>query len=1755
MKKLIFFLFTAFLSIPLLFSQENLTRCGTIVKNDGQSLPLPPNGILESPKVIYDRFGNTYTSAELSIKTNLATCDGGHFELFFDGNFSQDEQNIICQAFKDISAEILLLPVVPPATNPKAKVSITKSALGAQIHAAASPFYDNSNVNCEKNVENNYVWRSLYVKNDLKSNKVYDGVLYFNSDYGTTTTPKAFNWHTNLTTNPPANYLDLYTIALHEALHIVGFASSINNNGDPYSSYTVWDKQLFSKVLNEKIILSQPTSNCCGGHQKNSKFNYIIDILRDCNKSDGVVMQSPEVKIYGTPIVGNLTNSMSHLCNSLDPMYPTYGFGAARKNLTNDDKAVLCKIGYKGKNCDAYACIVQANNDFFTIPKGTSSYVLPKESILANDFANTSSTLKFKDIKNVILNGNDYTFTLVPGQNIFYYDLSGCDGLCSSAAVYINSFPTCAPSAGNCNLVCGGDFENATKNTVDATTNFRCHQYINSQGVEETQNSIELYQNNTDLIPSINPIRGSFNTGQFNTSPRFFCLPEKLVQAIYVATVGFQFNGVANQYTIPSVPANTKFIHIGMNDYNTGISKDYFEAVLFELKDKLTIGQEYEISFDKFSGCSHSINFSFTKNLPCEKTNSIFPALFNSTPVNNCKDLNGDNITFGVPQIINIPYGSDLAVGNPYQAKWSKVSGIKFTANEESKYLIVFINPDASPSYESQSGKSLFLDNIAVNAVLPPTTVTSIIKQDCNKNKISVEYKVCFPPNLIKPYKVILQPNPTIGLLPSISSGNFAGGNVTIDVPVSDKSLCQTLTLDLEVQSNIPLGAYLPIELNIVSNDICILNNKHITDFNTDYLDLKGNLTKSSLYQKFPKIYSGQVSSTLRVSQDLIIDANYSFNNVTFLIESGVKISILENISATFNNCQFYTCGDKTWQGIEVLAPIKGNAGGTIYLTDCPRIEDAEVAVKLNNKTTATITGNTFSKNNVNVSIENAELSAFTSYNNTHDALKKYLKIPFTGPAPKGVRRTYTAYWLKNASLRGGTLSIGSPLAITKPTKAAEAISGQLNGIVAENSSLITNFVSFANISQSNNYTVNSLLPEGYAIHSKAAQIGNALLVNGIDKTQVLFEKCENGVFSNNIRTTVQKNGMTGMGNGINCQASILGKTSATVTDNGIEGSNSGVTLSGLNVTDVRNNKIAIISSSASSGAAINIFNCGIGSTSPLVVTNNAIEMTNIAYGIRLNTCQNMHIINNKNIQILGSRKGSPTLFTDGINIINTWDSKFYENEIRGVSPTNPANNDPISTPETVGLFMQTSSTNNFCCNTIAHTYTGLEARGLNNIEGNLRGTSFNRHNTGLYIRFNDSSVGLQDHVGTIWNNFLPIAAKNDNNSFIHYKNNPFLIEKVIVIPPLPPLTFPTIFPDLVLVSTPIGIVNSTWFVEDNSKNSIVCNSKSNCGFPPLLKPNFNDTEFAFLKSENPKDEFGELGTWQLSRSLYAKISANPALLEGNELAVMFFEQSKNSNISTFVGIDEGLSYVRSYQSTELDEIEKQVEDKNKEIVIIDTQLATTEKKEVLLKEREIIINALDKVKINLNLVIMSDVSTKKELLQDLLERNGNINSEFENELNIKTLNEAMINFALSNNLTPDLIEKLEKVANQCDLTGGEAVQTARAFLEIQMPHKYGFGRENQCGTTFYSKQQKSNNSIDAKIYPNPSDGNVILDKGQLTIDQIELYSINGHLIERLIISDQFTPINISYLNDGIYYCRLLDNNKEVSHLKVTIIR
>ena len=83
--------------------------------------------------------------------------------------------------------------------------------------------------------------------------------------------------------------------------------------------------------------------------------------------------------------------------------------------------------------------------------------------------------------------------------------------------------------------------------------------------------------------------------------------------------------------------------------------------------------------------------------------------------------------------------------------------------------------------------------------------------------------------------------------------------------------------------------------------------------------------------------------------------------------------------------------------------------------------------------------------------------------------------------------------------------------------------------------------------------------------------------------------------------------------------------------------------------------------------------------------------------------------------------------------------------------------------------------------------------------------------------------------------------------------------------------------------------------------------------------------------------------------------------------------------------------------------------------------------------------------------------------------------------------------------------------------------------------------------------QKKAIVTSEIWIYPNPTEGNIIVNTGNLTIKQLVIFNMSGKMIYNANNSsfDTFIKLDLSFLSRGMYIIDLVDDNN--SHYKAKI--
>lgn len=503
--------------------------CGTYHANETNHFPdLNSEGQgIEETHFYFDRFGNRFPSLNLQQRLHIsqenlqegaesavpvnnyttANCQstGGLFNLYFpdiqngtaigfDDPANAALVNVICQVFSDLDE------LIDQATDPcgggvanAVNIEVLSFASTASILGAASSYYEF--LGETSGIKHGEVWKAINGGDNATGN--LDGSIRINV---------AYNWYAGLDGNPGNTQVDLYSVVLHEALHSLGFASLIGENGGSklqfsggtpvLTHYTPFDQ--FLKLDNGTALIT----NSSGYNWSYSGGNPGVNLVSSCQNP---AVLGPDIRFNGvnnpaSPVhapadwVG--ASSLSHFqigCDGASTddyvMHPSFLPGTSRR-ITQEEIYTLCDLGYKlsgiygtnstlgggfNPNQVAYndcGALFAANDDvgvacsggIFTVKRcnGNKLTILPNQLIDNDHFTGNVSIVNFEEVVTgtpLTVNGSNFEFTPTSvGGVVLRYQLQAQNGARSNYAyVFVNVLPcdgyNCT-STSTCNQIC-----------------------------------------------------------------------------------------------------------------------------------------------------------------------------------------------------------------------------------------------------------------------------------------------------------------------------------------------------------------------------------------------------------------------------------------------------------------------------------------------------------------------------------------------------------------------------------------------------------------------------------------------------------------------------------------------------------------------------------------------------------------------------------------------------------------------------------------------------------------------------------------------------------------------------------------------------------------------------------------------------------------------------------------------------------------------------------------------------------------------------------------------------------------------------------------------------------------------------------------------------------------------------------------------------------------------------------------------------
>ncbi|AEA43589.1 peptidase M10A and M12B matrixin and adamalysin [Fluviicola taffensis] len=493
---------------------------------------LSPNGIFDK---VFDMNGRQYQLSDLQVgsipkNAQLAPallCSSGYFDLYFEQGSGMegssqteiDRRNVICQVFSDLSqfivpansnvhVNILVrninqeLPGYDPLTNP------FPAAISNVLGLASGFYVVPSNASATKGIIDNEIWKTINSGVDSYTgvaspliSTVPNGAMFYHGMVGFNFDNIGNPWNILLNQAPSSSsYFDLYSVALHEITHALGFASLIDANGDSkfntgYEYYSRYD--LFLKTAGNQSLITNTGACSLYNYSFNPALNPTVMTPASFDCATHIKFAGTVNKSVYSPSTFQPPSSLSHMedvCHHtvnpyLDDEYYVMSNGqnggSMKRYLKPEERAVLCDIGYQVNttygitsnlnyfNYNVGVCPglqIAGVNDGITSGGLYQHVVSPGGSltistILQND-VNASS---FECLENIYGNGTltaisstSFTYTAAtPGVVLLRYipvSGTGVRGNITYVLIYVSA-GNCTPTV--CSMLNNGNFEGA----------------------------------------------------------------------------------------------------------------------------------------------------------------------------------------------------------------------------------------------------------------------------------------------------------------------------------------------------------------------------------------------------------------------------------------------------------------------------------------------------------------------------------------------------------------------------------------------------------------------------------------------------------------------------------------------------------------------------------------------------------------------------------------------------------------------------------------------------------------------------------------------------------------------------------------------------------------------------------------------------------------------------------------------------------------------------------------------------------------------------------------------------------------------------------------------------------------------------------------------------------------------------------------------------------------------------------------------
>ena len=690
---------------------------------------LSPSGVFEK---FFDNYGNHLILNDVAIMPQRSISNStvlqsyllqtsGIFEIYYEEGSGMElpndathisRRNVINKVFLDVS-DFLISPLKNAGNPTKIKIWIrnfdeVSSLMTNQISYGTSYYNVPKQTTSIANIIDNQLWKTLNGGKDAYdnvSNVYYDETNKLKFYHATF----AFNfnlpnqWHSVLNNNSPTNKYDLYSYALREVVHALGYNSLISENGaskfgDEYKSYSRFDTFL-NNQNNQKLINNLGGCNAVEGYYF---VGNVADLQGNCNSNSNTSNNSncgqairfigtENIKLF-TPNCFSATNSFNFSNNNCNNAiannwltHANFGLGNTQRYLNNIERLMLTDLGYSTAatfgdittlNYQNYGSATTINtivgvNDGFSenegyVFEGNINENIIITNLLENDYAPTNANLQFECLKDItypntsfsVTSGNSTTAITLQsahrGLHVLSYvpfdSVTGKRGNVTYILIYLRA--TCPNTDTNiCDLVVNGGFNDNNGIIPTETISDITEPYPACNWEIVGNNTSDYFHFSNDEI-TVDVPTNSFGTQEDLITPGFGAYAGlAFIRGLNASGVTVNNNEILSNRLRGPLLANTFYtlsFNVSKGDNSNPNIFGRFQAyvsnrnpVLFNGNENLTSGN-YSTSFGVLNT---NATFSTTTNGWDTITFTFFTGAFTNLQFLYIGGINGNNIT------------------------------------------------------------------------------------------------------------------------------------------------------------------------------------------------------------------------------------------------------------------------------------------------------------------------------------------------------------------------------------------------------------------------------------------------------------------------------------------------------------------------------------------------------------------------------------------------------------------------------------------------------------------------------------------------------------------------------------------------------------------------------------------------------------------------------------------------------------------------------------------------------------------------------------------------------------------------------------------------------------------------------------------------------------------------------------------------------------------------------------------------------